>query len=84
MQTSALSQNKQYDKADLDSYLFNVAHFWDVKLKHILNTILQGNCGARTPCAGTHQFQFNCTVFKPFKDDITSIFLHCGPCKQHK
>lgn len=60
------------------SHLFHLIHFRYVELKHILNTIFQGNCGAGTACAGANQFQLHSAIFKTLKDNITPILLHGG------
>lgn len=65
-------------------HLFHTVNFWNVKLHHVLNAVLQGDCGAWAPCAGTHQLQFDYPIVKPFKDDIAPVFLHRGSGKHHK
>lgn len=65
----------------LDNHLFHLVYLWDIKLQHVLNPVPQGDCGAGTPCAGTNQLQLDCAIIKTLEDDITSILLHCRPCK---
>lgn len=60
------------------SHLLHLIHLRYVELQHVLNTIFQGDCGARTASAGANQFQFHRAIFKALKDDVTTILLHSG------
>lgn len=61
------------------AYLFYTFHFWNIKLQHVLNSILQSNDRAGAVSTRALEFELYNAIFKAFEDHISAIFLHSRP-----
>ena len=52
-----------------------VAYLWNIKLEHVLHSVLQSNHGARTAGARALEFQFDDSVAESVKNYVASILL---------